>query len=104
MVRQGHLESCQLRGEAPGSAEGTQVMFEATCRSRRSDTRSAPKKLRAALAQSVKAAPHAGRHNMVLHPVCAAVYLFFISRKDSAFRSNQSQTTWHHGGEALVYV
>lgn len=36
-----------------------------------------------------------------LYPACAAVYLFFIRHKDSVFWSNQSQTTWQHGGPAF---
>lgn len=75
----GHLGRCQLWGGALGSAEGMQVMLEATCRniSRTkkgiADTRSDPQKTSgAASAQSVLR-PARGQPK----PACAAVCLFF---------------------------
>lgn len=68
------------------------------------DMRSAPKNSEPRW-QDVRTPCQAHAHNQSwgLYPACAAVYLFFIRRKDSVFRSNQSQTTWQHGGPAFPY-
>lgn len=55
---------------AVGSAEGTWVAFEATCGTRRNDTRSVPETLAAALAQSPQRRP--SRRGFVLR-VCRRV-------------------------------